>query len=98
MKKYIFLAVALLLLTAACSNDENNNGQEKPIQAVQFSFTNEDFGADEALSRATSAAEAKPQIVDLGDCEAEISVENEPAVKTRGAMTNANGHYTIRAY
>ena len=88
----------MLLLTAACSNDENNNGQEKPTQAVQFSFTNEDFGADEALSRATGAAEAKPQTVDLGDCEAEISVENEPAVKTRGTQTNATGHYTIRAY
>ena len=98
MKKNIFLAVALLLLTAACSNDENNNGQEKPTQAVQFSFTNEDFGADETLSRATGTAETKPQTVDLGDCEAEISVENEPAVKTRGTMTNANGHYTIRAY
>ena len=45
MKKSIFLGAAMLLLMAACSNDENNNGQEKPIQAVQFSFTNEDFGA-----------------------------------------------------
>ncbi|MGP1453414.1 MAG: hypothetical protein ACTTJ9_08220 [Segatella oris] len=98
MKKNIFLAVALLLLTAACSNDENNNPKKQPTQAVQFSFTNEDFGADETLSRATGAAETKPQTVDLGDCEAEISVENEPVVKTRGAMTNANGHYTIRAY
>ena len=102
MKKNTILSImtcaAMLLLTAACSNDENSNGQEKPTQAVQFSFTNEDFGADETLSRATSAAETKPQTVDLGDCEAEISVENEPAVKTRGTMTNANGHYTIRAY
>ena len=49
------------------------------------------------MTRATSAAE-KLQTIDLGDCEAEISVENEPAVKTRGALTNANGHYTIRAY
>ena len=102
MKKNTILSImtcaAMLLFMAACSNDENNNGQEKPIQVVQFSFTNEDFGADETLSRATGAAEAKPQTIDLGDCEAEISVENEPAVKTRGAMTNANGHYTIRAY
>ena len=102
MKKNTILSImtcaAMLLFMAACSNDENNNGQEKPIQAVQFSFTNEDFGADEALSRATGAAEAKPQTVDLGDCEAEISVENEPAVKTRGTLTNADGHYTIRAY
>ena len=88
----------MLLLTAACSNDENSNPKEQPKQAVQFSFTNEDFGADETLSRATGAAEIKPQTVDLGDCEAEISVENEPAVKTRGTMTNASGHYTIRAY
>ena len=87
----------LLLMATGCSNDENNNGTE-PLQKVQFSFTNEDFGADEALTRATSVAEAKPQTIDLGDCEAEISVENEPAVKTRGPLTNANGHYTIRAY
>ena len=102
MKKNTILSImtcaAMLLLTAACSNDENSNPKEQPTQAVQFSFTNEDFGADETLSRATGTAETKPQTVDLGDCEAEISVENEPAVKTRGAMTNATGHYTIRAY
>ena len=102
MKKNTILSImtcaAMLLLTTACSNDEKNNPKEQPTQAVQFSFTNEDFGADEALSRATGTAEAKPQTVDLGDCEAEISVENEPAVKTRGTMTNASGHYTIRAY
>ena len=97
MKKHIFLGAAILLLMAACSHDENNNGGTEPLQKVQFSFTNEDFGADEALTRATSAAE-KPQTIDLGDCEAEISVESEPAVKTRGPLTNANGHYTIRAY
>ena len=98
MKKHIFLSAALLLLTASCSNDENNE-QKEPAQTVQFSFTNEDFGEDETPSRATSAAEAKPQTIDLGDCEAEITVENEPAVKkTRGAQTPANGHYTIRAY
>ena len=97
MKKHIFLGAAMLLLMATgCSNDENNNGTE-PLQKVQFSFTNEDFGEDEALTRATSAAE-KPQTIDLGDCETEISVESEPAVKTRGPLTNANGHYTIRAY
>ena len=89
---------ALLLLTAACSNDENNNEpQKEPTQAVQFSFTAEDFGEDETPTRAS--VEATPQIVDLGDCEAEITVENEPAAKkTRGAQTPANGHYTIRAY
>ena len=87
----------LLYMVTGCSHDENNNNGTEPLQKVQFSFTNEDFGADEPLSRA-SVSETKPQTIDLGDCEAEISVENEPAVKTRGALTNANGHYTIRAY
>ena len=97
MKKYMFLGAALLLLTASCSNnDENSNEQKEPMQTVQFSFINEDFGEDETLTR---SAEAKSQIVDLGDCEAEISVESEPAAKkTRGALSPANGHYTIRAY
>ena len=103
MKRNIILSAitgaALLLLTASCSNTDENNEQKEPTQTVQFSFTNEDFGEDETPSRATSAAEAKPQIVDLGDCEAEITVENEPAVKkTRGNLTQAYGHYTIRAY
>ena len=98
MKKYMFLSAALLLFTASCSNDENSNEAKEPTQTIQFSFTNEDFGEDEALTRA-NAAEAKPQIVDLGDCEAEITVESEPtAKKTRGALSPANGHYTIRAY
>ena len=77
----------LLLMATGCSNDENNNGTE-PLQKVQFSFTNEDFGADEPLSRA-SVSEAKPQTIDLGDCEAEISVESEPAVKTTGTTPSA---------
>ena len=103
MKRNLFLSAitgaALLLLTAACSNDDNTEPQQEPTQEVQFSFTNEDFGEDETPSRATSAAEAKPQTIDLGDCEAEITVESEPAVKkTRGAQTPATGHYTIRAY
>ena len=97
MKKYyMFLSAALLLFAASCSNDENNNEQKEPTQAVQFSFINEDFGEDETPTR--TAETAKPQIVDLGDCEAEISVESEPAAKTRGALSPANGHYTIRAY
>ena len=103
MKRNLFLSAitgaALLLLTASCSNTDENNEQKEPAQTVQFSFTNEDFGEDETPSRATGAVEAKPQTIDLGDCEAEITIENEPAAKkTRGAQTPANGHYTIRAY
>ena len=96
MKKYMLLSAALLLLIASCSNDDNSNEQKEQTQAVQFSFTNEEFGEDETLTR--SAETAKPQIVDLGDCEAEITVESEPTAKTRGTLSPANGHYTIRAY
>lgn len=98
MKKYLFLSVALMLLaTTGCSSDNNISETEEPAQEVQFSFVNEDFGEDETLTRA--AATNKPQIVDLGDCEAEITVENEPAAKkTRGATSPATGYYTIRAY
>lgn len=100
MKINTFLAAitgaTLLLLTACNSNDENNTEPQKPTQTVQFSFTNEDFGADETLTRTNETTTS--QIIDMGDSEAEITVENEPAVKTRGTQTPANGHYTIRAY
>ena len=104
MKRNTFLAAitsaALLLLTAACSNDENNNEPKKEAtQEVKFSFVNEDFEEDEALTRAVNTSETKPQTIDLGDCEAEISLESRSAgKKTRGATYDANGHYTIRAY
>ncbi|WP_311441536.1 hypothetical protein [Hoylesella enoeca] len=98
MKKYIFLSAALLLLTASCStNDDNNNEQREETQGVRFTINEEGFGADTELTR--SEVTAQPQIIDVGDCEAEISIENAPAEKqaaTRGVTTPV--HYTIRAY
>ena len=96
MKKYIFLCVAMLLfMITGCSHDNNS---DELTSRVRFGFTNEDFGEDEVLTR-TGAVAKEPQIINIGDCEAEITVENEPVIKkTRGAQTNANGHYTIRAY
>lgn len=96
MKKYIFLCVAMLLfMITSCSHDNNS---DELTSRVRFGFTNEDFGEDEVLTR-TGAVAKEPQIINIGDCEAEITVENEPVIKkTRGAQTNANGHYTIRAY
>lgn len=96
MKKYIFLCVAMLLfMITGCSHDNNS---DELTSRVRFGFTNEDFGEDEVLTR-TGAVAKEPQIINIGDCEAEITVENEPVTKkTRGAQTNANGHYTIRAY
>ena len=98
MKKYIFLSVALLLLfTASCSNDDNSNGQKEETQGVSFTITEEGFGADTELTR--SETTAKPQIIDAGDCEAEVSIERAPLEKqaeTRAVTTPV--HYTIRAY
>ena len=89
MKKYIFLSVALLLLfTASCSNDDNSNGQKEETQGVSFTITEEGFGADTELTR--SETTAKPQIIDAGDCEAEVSIESallEKQAKTRAVTT-----------
>ena len=96
MKKYIFLCVAMLLFMITGCSHENNS--DELISRVRFGFTNEDFGEDEVLTR-TGAVAKEPQTINIGDCEAEITVENEPVIKkTRGTQTNANGHYTIRAY
>ncbi|ALO48768.1 hypothetical protein [Hoylesella enoeca] len=96
--KTITLALCLLAGFASCSNNEdNNNEQEKTTQGLQFSFTEEDFGADEEQTRTT--VNHKPEIVDLGDCEAEVTVENEPAQPQAHTRTIAGPtHYTIRAY
>lgn len=98
MKKYIFLSAALLLLfTASCSNDDNSNEQKEETQGVFFTITEEGFGADTELTR--SETTAKPQIIDAGDCEAEVSIESallEKQAATRAVTTPV--HYTIRAY
>lgn len=96
--KTITLALCLLAGFASCSNNEdNNNEQEKITQGLQFSFTEEDFGADEEQTRTT--VNTKPEIVDLGDCEAEVTVENEPAQPQAHTRTIVGPtHYTIRAY
>ena len=99
--KSIIVACGLLAVFASCSNDINtpNNG-DKESKGLQFSFSEEDYGEDEVLSRATVNQPMRTETVDLGDCEAEVSVESEPAAKESQAATRAitNKHYTIRAY
>lgn len=82
---------------SSCSNDDNTKDQKEETQGVRFTITEEGFGADTELTRATPSAQ--PQIIEAGDCEAEISIERAPAEKlvaTRGVTTPV--HYTIRAY
>lgn len=99
MKKFLstITCVTLLIGLSACSNDNNVRQETTTIQNVQFSFTNEEFGQDEELTR--TAGKHNTQTIEIGDCEAEISVESEPAYRsTRGTRAQATGHYTIRAY
>ena len=97
MKKYIFLSVALLTFTVSCNNSDDNNIIDKQPQGLQFSFTEADYGEEEVLSRAETV---QTETVDFGDCEAEVSVENESVGKVLQTETRiiSNKHYTIRAY
>ena len=97
MKKYILLSVALLTFTVSCNNSDDNNIIDKQPQGLQFSFSEADYGEEEVLSRAVPM---QTETVDFGDCEAEISVENEPVGKVLQTETRtiSNKHYTIRAY
>lgn len=82
---------------SSCSNDDNTKDQKEETQGVHFTIIEEGFGADTELTRATPSTQ--PQIIEAGDCEAEISIERAPAEKlvaTRGVTTPV--HYTIRAY
>lgn len=103
MKKIsILLSIAcamLVMLTTACSNEDSINGKGEYVQAAQFRIVEEDFGADNHVTRAVSAKET-PTIVELNDCEAQTSIENDLtesiAARTRSMTTPV--HYTIRAY
>ena len=97
MKKYIFLSVALLTFTVSCNNSDDNNIIDKQPQGLQFNFTEADYGEEEVLSRAETV---QTETVDFGDCEAEVSVENESVGKVLQTETRiiSNKHYTIRAY
>ena len=99
MKKRVLLfGIAFgIIALASCSNDDNAREEKEETQTVQFRITEEGFGADTELTRATVTDQ--PQIIAAGDCEAEVSIENTPSEKqtaTRAVTTPV--HYTIRAY
>ena len=100
--KSILVACGLMAMLASCSNDINTpgSGDKEQSKGLQFSFTEEGYGEDEVLSRAAANKAPQTETVDLGDCEAEVIVESEPAEKHPQATTRAitNKHYTIRAY
>ena len=102
MKKILLallLTAGALAFTACSKEDNNESGQKVTMQAVQFRMTEEGFGTDIEVTRA-AAQPSLPVTTELSDCEAETTVENEPAEQstpaTRGVTTPT--HYTIRVY
>ena len=102
MKTTLFslcLAIGALAITACSKEDNNDREEEATFQAVQFRMAEEGFGTETELTRASSIPSA-PALSEVGDCEAETTLESEPAEKptaaTRGVTTPT--HYTIRAY
>ena len=102
MKKILLallLTAGVLAFTACSKEDNNESGQKITMQAVQFRMAEEGFGTDIEVTRA-AAQPSLPVTTELSDCEAETTVENEPAEQsaaaTRGVTTPT--HYTIRVY
>ena len=95
----LFLAIGALAITACSKEDNNDREEEATFQAVQFRMAEEGFGTETELTRASSIPSA-PALSEVGDCEAETTLESEPAEKptaaTRGVTTPT--HYTIRIY
>lgn len=106
-KNLLLSAIAMLLLTAGCSSEDNNSKETKVDVTKDFKFTlsfsdyNEETTAEG--TRATNIDVTKKEIIPMGDLFAEASVEldttktvsAEQVAKTRAV---SDGTYTIYAY
>ena len=101
------LCMAGLMGLGACSSEEDSvkepNHGKIALDASHFSFTEEEYDADQTMAHAKSravVATPQPKTIDLGDdIFAEVSVEtgtDEP--KTRATKPLSDGQYTICAY
>ena len=101
------LCMAGLMGLGACSSEEDSvkepNQGKIALDANHFSFTEEEYDADQTMAHAKSravAATPQPKTIDLGDdIFAEVSVETgTDAPKTRATKPLSDGQYTICAY
>ena len=91
--KSIMAAACLFAALTSCSNNDINTSGNETGKGLQFSFTEAAYDEDQELTRSCP----KSTTVNLGDCEAEVSIENDPTPQTpTRSITSA--HYTIRAY
>ena len=97
---FLLCMAASLISFSACSKEDNNENDKEVAQAVQFGIVEEDFAADIAEFTRVSAPYTEPIMEDVGDCEAEVTVMNEPAdnPKTITRAITTPTHYTIRVY
>lgn len=107
-KMIAVLCMAGLMALGACSSEEDSV-QEKSdhgkiaLDASHFSFTEEEYDADQTMAHAKSravVATPQPKTIDLGDdIFAEVSVETGTDMpKTRATKPLSDGQYTICAY
>ena len=106
-KMIAVLCMAGLMGLGACSSEEDSvkepNHGKIALDANHFSFTEEEYDADQTMAHAKSravAATPQPKTIDLGDdIFAEVSVETgTDAPKTRATKPLSDGLYTICAY
>lgn len=106
-KMIAVLCMAGLMGLGACSSEEDSvkelNHGKIALDASHFSFTEEEYDADQTMAHAKSravAATPQPKTIDLGDdIFAEVSVETgTDAPKTRATKPLSDGQYTICAY
>ena len=91
--KIMILAALAGFLASSCGN-ENNTPDPSQEQGITFSFEEQNYESDQDLTRAVPRTET----INLGDCEAEVSVENDPDTAVNKTRAITNKHYTIRAY
>ena len=91
-KIMIFAALAGFL-ASSCGN-ENNTPDPSQEQGITFSFEEQNYETDQDLTRSVPRTET----INLGDCEAEVSVETDPDTTVNKTRAITNKHYTIRAY
>ena len=106
-KMIAVLCMAGLMGLGACSSEEDSvkepNQGKIALDASHFSFTEEEYDADQTMAHAKSravVATPQPKTIDLGDdIFAEVSVETgTDAPKTRATKPLSDGQYTICAY
>lgn len=106
-KKILLSAVALLLLVAGCSSEDNNSKETKVniTKDLKFTLSFSDYNEEKATegTRATNIDVSKKEIIPMGNLFAEASMQLDTAKDISAKQTAktraiSDGIYTIYAY